>query len=60
MEELFTVNFKFVVDQRVTTPFDEKGIVTMMAYDDGGILYHVKSKSSSNWFKENELSRAVV
>lgn len=55
MEELFTVNFKFVVDQRVTTPFDEKGIVAMMAYDDGGILYYVKSKSSSNWFKEKEL-----
>lgn len=53
---MFTVNFKFKIDQRVITSFDEKGIVTMLGFDDGGQQYYVKTKPDSQWFKEKELS----
>jgi len=56
MEELFTVDFKFVIDQRVTTLFGEEGVITMLAYDDSGVGYYVKTKEhNDNWFKEKDL-----
>lgn len=50
------VEFKFEVDQRVATPFDDKGIVVMCAIDDGGTRYFVKTSTGGNWFKETELT----
>ena len=50
-----TVTFKFELDQRVITPFEEKGIVSCLGFDDGGNQYYVKTKSESQWFKEKEL-----
>lgn len=49
------LEFKFELNQSVTTIFDEKGIVTMLGFDEGGNQYYVKTKSYSQWFKENEL-----
>lgn len=49
------VTFKFCLDQMVLTPFDNKGIITMLGVDDGGNQYYVKSEASSSWFKESQL-----
>lgn len=57
--EKIIVEFKFIIDQIVITPFDEKGIVTMLGFDDSGQVYYVKSKSSSEWFKEKELKYII-
>lgn len=50
-----TTTFKFVLDQKVTTPFGKLGIVTMLGFNDGGNQYYVKTESESQWFKEKEL-----
>lgn len=51
------VTFKFVPDQRVTTPFSNMGIITMCAIDDNrNITYCVKRSTATQWFKESELS----
>lgn len=48
--------FKYVLDQKVTTPFGEAGIVKMCAVDETGIQYYVKTAGGGNWFKESELA----
>ena len=50
------VEYKFYMDQRVTTPFGDSGIIEMLGYDDGGVKYYVKTKADSGWFKEDELT----
>lgn len=50
-----TVNFKYDVDQKVFTPFDEKGIITMLGYDEAGQQYYVKTANNNSWFKEDAL-----
>lgn len=50
------VTFKFSLDQVVTTPFGENGIVSMLGVDEGGNQYFVKTKAASTWFKESQLS----
>lgn len=50
------VTFKFDLNQRVTTPFGDPGIVTTQAVDNGGVSYYVKTSAGGNWFKEDELS----
>jgi len=52
-----TVDFKFEIDDQVMTPF-EPGIVTMMAFDEGGQKYYVQTKSAPGWFKEGQLEKA--
>jgi len=49
------IEFKFNVDERVTTPFKEEGIVEMLGFDDGGIKYYITTPTNSNWFRENTL-----
>lgn len=48
--------FKFTLDQNVTTPFGEPGIVSTLAVDGGGIMYFVKTKAGGDWFKESQLA----
>lgn len=48
--------FKFALNQRVTTPFGDAGIVTTQAVDNSGVNYYVKTSAGGNWFKEDELS----
>lgn len=48
--------FKFSVSQKVSTPFDDQGIVTVCAVDKGGVHYYVKTKAGGNWFREGELT----
>ena len=50
------VEYKFYMDQCVTTPFGDNGIIEMLGYNDGGIKYYVKTKADSSWFKEAELT----
>lgn len=52
---MFTVDYKFTLDQRVITPFNEMGIISMLGFDEAGNQYYVKGKSESNWFKEKDL-----
>lgn len=52
---MLTIDYKFVLDQKVVTPFDETGIISMLGFDEAGNQYHVKTKSNACWFKENEL-----
>lgn len=49
------VEFAFDLDQQVVTPFGEKGLVSLLGFDDGGQCYYVKTRESSNWFKEAQL-----
>ena len=55
---MFTVDYKFTMDQKVTTPFDETGIISMLGFDEAGNQYYVKTKADSKWFKEKELDAA--
>lgn len=50
------VTFKFTLDQNVTTPFGEPGIVSMLGVDGGGNTYFVKTKAGGEWFKESQLA----
>ena len=54
-DEVPTVKYKYDLDQRVTTPFGDPGIVTLLGFDDSGPTYYVKTRTESNWFKEKEL-----
>ncbi|MCK9515668.1 MAG: hypothetical protein M0Q87_06405 [Ottowia sp.] len=51
-----TITFQFSLDQRVRTPFNSIGIVSMQAHDDGGVCYFVKTEHGGAWFKEGQLS----
>lgn len=51
-----TVEFKYKLDQGVNTPFGDKGIVAMLAFDGGGKTYYVKTSNIESWYKEEELS----
>jgi len=50
------VTFKYELEQKVTTPFDEIGIITMLAVDENGLLCYCKTAGGGNWFKESELT----
>ena len=50
-----TVNFKYDIDNFVGTSIGTVGQVDMLGVDDGGIKYYVKTKDSSDWFKEGQL-----
>lgn len=52
-----TVEYKFDMDDAVSTPFGEAGIVTMLGYDEGGNKYYVQTANSAGWFKEGQLTR---
>jgi hypothetical protein len=52
------VTFKFTLDQKVTTPFGDLGVISMLGVDDGGNQYHVKTATGSNWFKESQITAA--
>ena len=54
------ITFKFKLDENVTTPFGEHGIIDMLGYDEGGVKYYVKSNNPSNWFKEWQLISPVI
>lgn len=51
-----TVEYKYDIDQKVTTPFGEDGIVSMLGFDEAGNQYHVKTANDSQWFKEKQLT----
>lgn len=53
---MYQVTFKFGLNQRVTTPFGDPGIVTTQGVDDSGINYYVKTSTGGNWFREDQLS----
>ena len=51
------VEYKFDIDEKVITPFDTLGIVTMLGYDEGGAKYYVQTETSSGWLKESVLEK---
>jgi len=50
------IDFIFELDQKVITPFQEGGIITMLGVDGNGIMYYVKTKVTAEWHKEKELT----
>jgi hypothetical protein len=52
---IMNATFKYDLEQKITTPFGEAGIVKMCAVDEVGIQYYVKTAGGGNWFKEAEL-----
>lgn len=50
------ISFEFELNQKVTTPFEEIGIIATLAVDDGGIIYYVKTAAGGNWFKQDQLA----
>lgn len=52
------ITFKFEIDQRVTTPFGDVGVVDVQAVDAGGITYYVKTAAGGNWLKEAQIAAA--
>lgn len=54
------VNFKFNLDDVVLNMFGAEGVVTCLAFDDGGKQYSVKTgDGQSAWWKESQLSLKV-
>ena len=52
-----TVEFKFDIDEKVTTNFETSGIVEGLYYDDdGGAQCYVKTGSGGAYFKEKDLT----
>lgn len=50
------ITFKYTLEQKVTTPFGEAGLIDMLGYDQNGVTYYVKTAGGGNWFKEAQLS----
>ncbi len=51
-----TVDFKYKIDQKVKTCFDDIGIIEMAALDGNNEkTYFVKRADQSQWFKESQL-----
>jgi hypothetical protein len=51
----YSIEFKYSVDDRVTTPFGDAGIIEMLGFDEGGKKYYVRTKLDGSWFKEADL-----
>lgn len=51
------VEFKFMLNQRVETPFGEQGMIQMMGIDDGGKKCFVITSCNETWFNEAELKK---
>ena len=49
------VRFKFALEQKVQTPFDNMGIVAMQAVDAGGVHYFIQMEKSLCWYRESQL-----
>lgn len=53
-----TVEYKFDLDEKVECIVTgEMGVVGMLGLDDGGVQYFVKTKTSSNWWKEKQIKK---
>jgi len=48
--------FKFSLDERVKTLFEELGVISMLGFDESGNVYYVKTKDKEGWYKEKHLS----
>lgn len=52
------VEFKFDIDEKVKTQFDEPGIIVTLAVDDNNMkMYYVKTKKGTDWNKEKHLKK---
>jgi len=52
------VSFKFGIDEIVKVKFSgEKAIISVLAFDDGGINYYVKSNNDGQWWREDQLEK---
>jgi len=56
---LKTVNFKFDVDQRVTTSLGETGFITSLSHNESRNNYYVQFKEGKgSWIPEAQLKAA--
>jgi len=54
------VEYKFDIDEVViVTHTGEKGVVSMLGFDDGGVQYFVKLKDNNQWWKEKQLKKCA-
>lgn len=51
--------FKHKLDQKVTDPLGQTGIVIMLGIDDGGKKCFVQTVNNSCWWKEDQLKAAA-
>lgn len=49
------VDFKFIIGQKVQTPFGDIGIIEMLGLDTDGRRYYVLRSQEDKWFFENQL-----
>lgn len=53
-----TVEFEFDLYDRVNTPLVDNGMISMLGYDDMGIVYFVENNIqgvANRWWKESKL-----
>jgi hypothetical protein len=51
------LEFKFTLDEKVTTNFDKKGIIVGLFYDESGKQYLVRTEKGDSWHKEKHLNQ---
>ena len=50
--------FEYSIDDKVTTIFGKKGIINMLAIDDGNNnIVFVKTATESQWLKEHQVTK---
>ncbi len=50
------VEYKFGLDEMVATDLRGPGRISMLGFDDSGVVYFVKTKDGGTWFKEKFLT----
>ncbi len=59
--ESWEVHFKFRTNERIATPLDDVGIITLASINESGeINYFVKTKTGSTWWSEVQLLDAEI
>jgi hypothetical protein len=51
-----TVEFKFKLNDKLETPFNELAIIQGLFFDDSGNQYLCRTKTGDVWMKESELN----
>ena len=49
------IEFKYKIDQKIVTPFNKVGLISMLGFDESGVRYYVTTEKNSAWFKEGLL-----
>ena len=52
---MHNIEFLFIQDDRVQTPFNKDGIIRMCGHQDGRNQYYVQTEDNNSWYYEDEL-----